>query len=246
MASHAGESAGQFPSISAFFSSKSFKQGAKNMAPVQTLLRVLTATKIQSSVTATENIVARTLKNVLGSSLAICAVLVVNTPRGNVNPHQPMLNGNLDLVILAAAKKSHTSPKPHITVAVTQPNTKRISPELTAEDERGRVPVLGKSDMATDPSCIIAKPPCPRGPRGRKTETMTSRGGRWWSVRRWKYITRTTIARGTPVPQRMYEMITVQRACWLLGRTSATIPPDAAATMVETIGSNQIAVMVES
>jgi len=154
----AGDSAGQFLSASSFFPSKSFKQGAKNISPVQALFTVLAVTIIHNNVTATLKIVLRTLKNVLGNSFAICVVLVVNTPSGNVKPHHPILNGNLLLVMLAAAKKSHTSPNPHIIVATAQPRTYNISPEL-AEEGRARVSVLGNKDIATFPSCMIAKPP---------------------------------------------------------------------------------------
>jgi hypothetical protein len=58
--------------------------------------------------------VPSTLKNVEGNSFPLCTVEVVNTSRRKVNPHQPMLNGNLLLVILANAKTSHNETKsPH-------------------------------------------------------------------------------------------------------------------------------------
>lgn len=135
-----GRCSGQFFSASSLFPSKSFKQGAKNISPVAALFTVRTATIIQSSVTATEKIVPRTLKKVDGNSFAICVVLVVNTPSGKVNPHHPMLNGNLLLVILAAAKNSHTSPNPHMIVATNHPSTYRISAELV--EEACNVPVF--------------------------------------------------------------------------------------------------------
>ena len=127
-----------------------------------------------------QHTVPRTLKNSDGNSFAICVVDVANTPNGNVNPHHPILNGNLLLVILAAAKNNHTSPNPHITVAVNQPMIYRNWPAFTDPSfgESGSVCVIGKISIATFPSCIIAKPPCPRGPIGRNTETITSRGGR--------------------------------------------------------------------
>ena len=59
-------------------------------------------------------------------------------------------------------------------------------------------------------------------------------------------MTRTTMARGTPVPQRRYEVINVQSACCEFERIAATIPPEAEATIVETIGSSQTAVIEES
>ena len=128
--------------------------------------------------------VPSTLKKVEGNSFPIVVVEVVNTPRGNVNPHHPMLNGNRLRLILAAAKNSHTSPNPHIMVAANHPTTYNISPGLDVPD--CSVPVIGKSVEATFPNCMMAKPPWPSGPRGRKTETITSRGGSLWIVRRWK------------------------------------------------------------
>ena len=59
-------------------------------------------------------------------------------------------------------------------------------------------------------------------------------------------MTSTHMASGMPVPQRMYEMMRVQRACCGLGRTEATIPPEAEATMGATMGRSQAAVMVWS
>lgn len=58
-------------------------------------------------------------------------------------------------------------------------------------------------------------------------------------------MTKTAIARGTPVPQRMKLMITVQRACCGFGSTSATMPPEAAATIGATIGRSHVAVIVD-
>lgn len=126
--------------------------------------------------------VPRTLKKVEGISLPIVVVETVKTPSGNVKPHQPILNGNLERLILAKAKKSHTRPNPHMIRAISQPTTYRISPDPL--EYWFRVPVLTNVAAATFPSRIIAKPPCPSGPRGRKTETMTSRGGKWYTVRR--------------------------------------------------------------
>jgi hypothetical protein len=161
--------------------------------------------------------IVRTLKNRLGSSSPIVLVLRAKTPMGKVNPHQPynrlvladsyvergasitILKGNLDLLMLARAKNNQTSPYPHMIKASPKPTTYKILPEPSAPSE----PVSGKSFQATLPNCMMANPPCPSGPRGRNTETMTSRGGRRCTVRRWKYITRITIANGTPVPQRM-------------------------------------------
>lgn len=54
------------------------------------------------------------------------------------------------------------------------------------------------------------------------------------------------MARGTPVPHKIYETTIVQRAWVGLGNTSATIAPEDAATMVATIGRSHAAVTVES
>jgi len=79
---------------------------------------------------------------------------VVNTPSGNVNPHHPMLKGNLLLVILAAAKNSQTRANPHIIVATSHPSTYSISAELVVED--CKVPVLAKMRRATEPRFMMA------------------------------------------------------------------------------------------
>ena len=51
------------------------------------------------------------------------------------------------------------------------------------------------------------------------------------------------MASGTPVPHRIYDTMTVIKACWGFGRTSATMAPVAAATIGATIGRSQAAVM---
>lgn len=61
-----------------------------------------------------------------------------------------------------------------------------VSIKEDVDATRGRVLVWGKRGMEIRPSSWIAKPPWPRGPRGRKTETMTSLAGSFWMVRRWK------------------------------------------------------------
>jgi hypothetical protein len=77
----------------------------------------------------------------------------MNTPIGNVKPHQPMLNGKLfALYIVATAKKSHTRPNPQRINAVMNPKIYRNGPA------RGwRELVRGKIRMATRPSSIILR-----------------------------------------------------------------------------------------
>ena len=69
------------------------RQGAWNRCPCQAPLAVPAAMTNQSTMTATPKAVPSTLKNLDGSSLPIKIVLRAYTPRGNVKPHQPMLNG---------------------------------------------------------------------------------------------------------------------------------------------------------
>ena len=49
---------------------------------------------IQRIVTATEKMVPKTRKKTDGISFASVVVHTVYTPRGKVNPYQPMLKGN--------------------------------------------------------------------------------------------------------------------------------------------------------
>ena len=119
--------------------------------------------------------VPNTSKNCDGISFPIWTVETVKTPMGNVKPHHPMLKGNLLRLILASAKKNQTRAKPHIISAIRNPTTYRMSPALVVLSLR--VLVTGKIFIATTPSSMIAKPPWPKGPSGRKTETITSRGG---------------------------------------------------------------------
>jgi hypothetical protein len=70
--------------------------------------------------------VPRTLKNSDGSAFPISQVVVANPPRGKVNPHHPILNGNVLLqAIDAIAKKSQTSPKDHKMRAMRNPTVKK-------------------------------------------------------------------------------------------------------------------------
>jgi hypothetical protein len=47
---------------------------------------------------------------------------VVKTPRGKVNAHQPMLNGNFFVVIkVVTAKVSHTTPNAHSKIPIMNP-----------------------------------------------------------------------------------------------------------------------------
>ncbi|KAK2763463.1 hypothetical protein CKAH01_05057 [Colletotrichum kahawae] len=63
-----------------------------------------------------------TLKKMLSKSCASMPVQVAITPNGNVNPHQPMLNGNFCIVtMLMRAKDNYTSAKPHIMSARKMP-----------------------------------------------------------------------------------------------------------------------------
>ena len=116
---------------------------------------VPTVTTIHSTTTMIENMVPKTLKNREGNSLARAVVATVNTPKGNVKPHQPMLNGNLEREIVASAKKSHTSPKPHMIKPTKRPKVYAICPAIGA---RGTVFVRWKTARASEPSCIMAKP----------------------------------------------------------------------------------------
>ena len=82
-----------------FFSSALFKlcafsysaaHGATNIVPVKKAPCIVPAlTSIHRRATATEKMVPSTLKNRLGSSVAIVVVDTVKTPSGNVKPHQP-------------------------------------------------------------------------------------------------------------------------------------------------------------
>ena len=73
---------------------------------------------------------------------------------------------------------------------------------------------------------------------------MTLRGTSLWMARRWKYIARMTMAKGTAVPHMMYDMVMVITAWFGSGSTSPTTPPDAAATMGATMNNSQAAVML--
>jgi hypothetical protein len=79
---------------------------------------------------------------------------IANTPIGNVNPHHPILNGNLLLDIDATARNNHTSPKPHSTRATMQPSTYKISPAMGL-----KLLVSTKAFRATLLSCMIPYPP---------------------------------------------------------------------------------------
>lgn len=65
-----------------------------------------------------------TLKKSLSRFSARAPVQVATTPKGNVNPHQPMLKGKLCIVaMLIKANESHTRAKPHIMMAKNTPST---------------------------------------------------------------------------------------------------------------------------
>lgn len=75
--------------------------------------------------------VPRTRKKRDPNSRPIWHVLIANTPRGKVNPHQPILNGNLRVyAIEVSAKKSQLSPKPQRINAVRNPRAEKMSPAL--------------------------------------------------------------------------------------------------------------------
>jgi len=108
--------------------------------------------------------------------------------------------------------------------------------------------------------------PEPVGPSGRKVEmTCAPAGILWMASRAWRSPSKRN-ATGKPVPHKTYETTTVRlvrrcsRGCQYEGldamtcrkganracdggRISATIEPEAAATMVATVGSSQAAVM---
>lgn len=126
------------------------------------------------------NLVEATLKNVLSRLTASILPQVAQTPRGKVNPHQPMLKGKCRIVArLMRAKHTHTRANPHMIMPVNTPRMYRASaPRATSTPAALKTWVCGKSFTATLPSCWMPKPPCPRGPTGRKTDTITSLGGR--------------------------------------------------------------------
>ncbi len=97
--------------------------------------------------------VPRTLKKAEGNSMPIWIVEVVKTPSGKVNPHHPILNGNLLRLMLAKAKNSHTRPNPHIITAVRKPITYRISPACVVVSLS--VWVRGNTFIATIPNFWI-------------------------------------------------------------------------------------------
>lgn len=64
----------------------------------------------------------RTEKNLEGSSLPMVHVQVVKTPKGKVNAHQPILNGNFLVVInVVTANVSHTKPNAHSKIPIMNP-----------------------------------------------------------------------------------------------------------------------------
>lgn len=73
----------------------------------------------------------RTRKNLEPNSRPSWHVLVANTPRGKVNPHHPILNGNLRVyTIEVSAKKSQLSPNPQSINAIRNPRAEKMSPAL--------------------------------------------------------------------------------------------------------------------
>jgi hypothetical protein len=97
--------------------------GAEIISPMIVFL-IVTVASIITEFTLRDKVptAPSTLKKIDGNSLPICIVLVVKTPSGNVNPHHPMLKGNL-IKILANAKNSQTSPNPHMINAISSPTT---------------------------------------------------------------------------------------------------------------------------
>lgn len=81
----------------------------------------MTGTKAQYTEEDRELTVPSTLKNNEGISLPIVVVDTENTPSGKVNPHHPILNGNLLWLMLATANNSHKIPYAHITNATIHP-----------------------------------------------------------------------------------------------------------------------------
>lgn len=98
--------------------------------------------------TITENTVPSTSRNGEPSSRPSWQVLVANTPSGNVNPHQPILKGNVRVcTIEPSARNSHSSPNPHSTSALMKPSAQSTSPVIAGREFDDEVPVVwAKSD----------------------------------------------------------------------------------------------------
>lgn len=89
------------------------------MTPFHAFTAVPTATVNHKITNVTVKIVPNTLNATESNSVPNCRVADVNTPMGNVNPHQPMLNGIFSprvrtLRIEEMAMMSQTRPKPQI------------------------------------------------------------------------------------------------------------------------------------
>lgn len=82
-----------------------------------------------------ENIMERTvpkaLKNMISISRPNAIVFAAYTPSGNVNPHQPILNGKREVYrTVARANTSQTKPKLHMRRDMKTPKTYAIWPEI--------------------------------------------------------------------------------------------------------------------
>lgn len=119
-----------------------------------------------------------TLKSVDPVSFPIVVVETVSTPSEHVKPPPAQFKWKF-----SSANTREREKEPHYRKF---PHHKRHHPARDiykfqgpphAATPAGRVFVRGKICIETFPNCMIAKPPCPRGPRERKTETITSRGG---------------------------------------------------------------------
>ena len=122
-------------------------------------------------------------------------------PQGKRETPPTHVEGKLASTDTRRSEEQSDERESHMIIAMRNPTIYSVSPAYVIFV--GKLCVSRNTVRATLPSCIMPKPPCPSGPSGRNTLTITARGGILYIVRRWKYMTGTHMARGTPVPQRM-------------------------------------------